>query len=481
MEANASSIPVRVPDAFTLEIQGRVNVTVRYFSIRSPVKLDWENRQRSFDNQLGKAVRWRPDVLVLSFGHHFHRFHFPNEVSSSTSRLFASIIRMVRELLDNTLRGDTHVVWRTPSTRHFSGGEWNTGGTCGAVPRSDPQVVQARVFRDYISAFGRSHGNFTSSILDITDISSTRHDAHVGLRHGVWDCSHWCAFGLPMSWTVLLQRLLCRGSEFSPSASDPCGGSQRLAPAQTFNRTVFYHFCKAAGTSLKNQLSEHYSSLNITWAFAYGNGPYVSSFNQTTGLRSGVPMPKDAIDHRVRLVYGHYPHWNIAQMPLETPRVYVCALREPTSWAMSYFRYSMSKEHDYVINGTLSAAHMFMGRWKFKTTEVNWSPLCRGQWPCDLEVLRQTMKNNFYVLLSEHFDLSCELLKIEFGLPFLHLDSSVHANIASGQKAKSPFPLHEYRKLWDVAAMAHLSNIYGVGKTLFLSDVQNKLGLAVVS
>jgi hypothetical protein len=48
-------------------------------------------------------------------------------------------------------------------------------------------------------------------MMEITRLSEYRHDGHIGPRedlNGKWDCTHWCAGGIPDTWVDVLQAML---------------------------------------------------------------------------------------------------------------------------------------------------------------------------------------------------------------------------------------------------------------------------------
>jgi hypothetical protein len=48
-------------------------------------------------------------------------------------------------------------------------------------------------------------------MMEITRLSEYRHDGHIGPRedlNGKWDCTHWCAGGVPDTWVDVLQAML---------------------------------------------------------------------------------------------------------------------------------------------------------------------------------------------------------------------------------------------------------------------------------
>ncbi|CAI0444059.1 unnamed protein product [Linum tenue] len=98
--------------------------------------------------------------------------------------------------------------YRSISPRHFSGGDWNTGGSCdNTTPRYVGKEVVEAVSSDHVS---RSAVRGTGvKLLDITSLSSVRDEGHISrytltAKPGVQDCLHWCLPGVPDTWNEIL-------------------------------------------------------------------------------------------------------------------------------------------------------------------------------------------------------------------------------------------------------------------------------------
>ncbi|KAG8383861.1 hypothetical protein BUALT_Bualt04G0057700 [Buddleja alternifolia] len=100
------------------------------------------------------------------------------------------------------------VFFRTISPRHFSNGDWNTGGRCDSL---SPLAKGSEVFKDESSdpvVEGAVRGTRVK-ILDITAISELRDEGHISRYSikasvGINDCLHWCLPGIPDTWNELL-------------------------------------------------------------------------------------------------------------------------------------------------------------------------------------------------------------------------------------------------------------------------------------
>ncbi|XP_057979018.1 protein trichome birefringence-like 16 isoform X2 [Malania oleifera] len=164
------------------------------------------------------------DVLVLNTGHHWNRGKMranrwvmyvdgmPNEdkklapIGNAKNFAVHSVVKWLDSQLP--LYPRLNAFFRTLSPRHFSNGDWNTGGSCdnttplaggGEVSKdeSDDPVVEDAVKGTKVK------------ILDITAMSQLRDEGHLsryGIKgtEGIHDCLHWCLPGIPDTWNELL-------------------------------------------------------------------------------------------------------------------------------------------------------------------------------------------------------------------------------------------------------------------------------------
>ncbi|KAM7528850.1 hypothetical protein LguiB_032260 [Lonicera macranthoides] len=113
----------------------------------------------------------------------------------------------------------TLVFFRGYSASHFSGGRWNSGGTCDneTEPIYDEQYLQ---MQDYIPMLEMVEGVLKGIktpvyYLNVTRMSDFRKDAHPSIyrkqnltdeerRMRIQDCSHWCLPGVPDTWNEIV-------------------------------------------------------------------------------------------------------------------------------------------------------------------------------------------------------------------------------------------------------------------------------------
>ncbi|XP_051140225.1 protein trichome birefringence-like 14 isoform X2 [Andrographis paniculata] len=164
------------------------------------------------------------NVVILNTGHHWNR----GKLNANRWVMYANGKRVVdRKLammgnaknhtlysvarwLDSqiSLRPSLKVFLRTISPRHFSHGEWNTGGSCDNVT---PLQKGSEVFHDRSSdpVVEDALRGTKVKILDITALSELRDEGHISrysikASDGINDCLHWCLPGIPDTWNELV-------------------------------------------------------------------------------------------------------------------------------------------------------------------------------------------------------------------------------------------------------------------------------------
>ncbi|XP_062091178.1 protein trichome birefringence-like 16 [Humulus lupulus] len=164
----------------------------------------------------------RFDVLVLNTGHHWNRgklnanrwvMHVRGArntdkniqiIWKARNLTVHSIIKWVNSQLPKY--PNLEVFYRSISPRHFVGGEWNTGGSCdNTTPMSIGKEVDRDESSDSVAAAAVKGTGV--KLLDITDLSQVRDEAHISWFRsstGSSDCLHWCLPGLPDTWNEIL-------------------------------------------------------------------------------------------------------------------------------------------------------------------------------------------------------------------------------------------------------------------------------------
>lgn len=166
----------------------------------------------------------RFNVLILNTGHHWNRGKLnanrwimyvngkPNEdkrlavISKAKNFTTYSVARWV----DSQLKSHPQLkaFFRTISPRHFTNGDWNTGGSCdNTIPLSGGSKVVQDGSSD-LSVEGALRGT-KIKMLDITALSQLRDEAHMSRytvrgTQNASDCLHWCLPGVPDTWNELL-------------------------------------------------------------------------------------------------------------------------------------------------------------------------------------------------------------------------------------------------------------------------------------
>ncbi|KAE9609931.1 putative PMR5 domain, PC-Esterase [Lupinus albus] len=164
------------------------------------------------------------NVLVLNTGHHWNRgklkanrwiMHVggvPNTdkkiavIWGAKNLTIHSIVSWVNSQLPKY--PDLKAFFRSISPRHFSGGDWNTGGSCdNTKPMSVGKELLDEESSDPVA--GNAVKGTGVKLLDITGLSQLRDEGHISrfsltAQPGVQDCLHWCLPGVPDTWNEIL-------------------------------------------------------------------------------------------------------------------------------------------------------------------------------------------------------------------------------------------------------------------------------------
>lgn len=164
------------------------------------------------------------DVVVLNTGHHWNRgkinanrwvMHVNGkpvvnrklaEIGNAKNFTVYSIARWLDSQIAS--RPQLKGFFRTISPRHFSNGDWNTGGRCdNTIPLTKGNEVQQEESSDPV--IGDAVKGTKVKLLDITAISELRDEGHIShyslkASEGINDCLHWCLPGIPDTWNELL-------------------------------------------------------------------------------------------------------------------------------------------------------------------------------------------------------------------------------------------------------------------------------------
>ncbi|CAH9103275.1 unnamed protein product [Cuscuta europaea] len=125
------------------------------------------------------------------------------------------VLQHMISYIEERIRENTIILFRTQSPRHFEGGDWDHGGSCQRTHPLSLQEVEEFFSLKNNGTNGEAHlvnqhlrRNLDGTkfrILDITHMSEFRADAHPstvgGKKHD--DCMHWCLPGLTDTWNDL--------------------------------------------------------------------------------------------------------------------------------------------------------------------------------------------------------------------------------------------------------------------------------------
>ncbi|XP_020590912.1 protein trichome birefringence-like 6, partial [Phalaenopsis equestris] len=173
------------------------------------------------------SSRWRgADIMVFNTAHWWSHHKTKAGVNYyqeggkvhahlDVSTAFRKALTTWASWIDRNISGNkTQVFFRSSAPKHFSGGEWSSGGHCkeNTKPLNYsilPSTPEMNLIVDQVIKQMRT----PVTVLNVTSLSGLRIDGHpsiYGRRPGSWpssnvqDCSHWCLPGVPDTWNELL-------------------------------------------------------------------------------------------------------------------------------------------------------------------------------------------------------------------------------------------------------------------------------------
>ncbi|XP_002981501.2 protein trichome birefringence-like 5 [Selaginella moellendorffii] len=183
----------------------------------------------SLDRLDPAAREWRSaDLIVFNSGHWWeHRSIHSGECyfiqgSNYTTQMdglaaFETSMKTWARWIDRHIGRTQKIFVRGYSPNHFSGGDWDTGGSCESHLEPLADEFKLDELSSKVDVFSRVLRSMKTRVtfLNVTKLSLFRKDGHVarwGKKHG-WDqqdCSHWCLPGVPDTWNELLYASLVK-------------------------------------------------------------------------------------------------------------------------------------------------------------------------------------------------------------------------------------------------------------------------------
>ncbi|GAQ78272.1 hypothetical protein KFL_000100380 [Klebsormidium nitens] len=165
-----------------------------------------------------EALLPRIDLLILNSGHwwvskskrkaYLLGGELRRELDSSEAYKIA--MRHVRDAVEGSgFKGVA--MFRTFSDAHYHKGDWDTPGANCKNGRPEETIKLSSKLLRFLSVQEEIFSGSEFRLMEITRLTEYRHDGHVGPRKdlgGKWDCTHWCAGGVPNTWLDVMQAML---------------------------------------------------------------------------------------------------------------------------------------------------------------------------------------------------------------------------------------------------------------------------------
>ncbi|KAF3335942.1 protein trichome birefringence-like 4 [Carex littledalei] len=215
------------------------NCSIEFF--RSPFLVQpWEMKDSSghkwetlrLDKVDNSSEKYRDaDIIVFNSGHwwthektskglNYYQEGDKVHPRMSSEEAYTKALTTWAQWIDANIDPDrTHVLFRGYSWTHYSGGQWNSGGSCDGETQPISEERHLGSYPAFLQILNSVLLDMKTPVLylNITKMTDYRKDGHPSVyrypekerkKDVVQDCSHWCLPGVPDAWNEILFAML---------------------------------------------------------------------------------------------------------------------------------------------------------------------------------------------------------------------------------------------------------------------------------